>query len=562
MVNRKPGFIGFVIAAVVILALFAGSFNPALATIVRTLAINQSYVIVNLDALDQAATHYFYKPTTGWSALRYHKDLGYFELSTDEGSTWNRITTEDIDSDTSAHGSLTGLGDDDHTQYHNDTRGDARYYTETELDAGQLDNRYYTEAEHISTSAGAGDAGKPIKLDAAGHVDVTMINDPDISHLNIANIGSKSHATLDTEVGANTTHSTGAGSDHANVATNTTHSGLTNDPHSVTKAQVGLTNVEDLKVNLVATVAPTANDDSGSGYAVGSRWFDVTADKEYVCLDSTSTAAVWTETTAGDDANAIHDNVAAEISAITVKAFPASGDWFLIEDAADSNNKKKVDWASLPGAGGGETNTASNQGTDGVGVFDTKAGVDLQFRNIAPASGKVSVTLNGKDIDIDIPATTKYIPFEIRLGIPFTNLTVVDVRQGVDLTNWHLYLNRLALSGANTISSMFLPVQLPADFGEFYQGGDNIFINVLSSDRANNLIVLWVYDDTGDVDNGVNGADIEPGSDATWAEASDKITETDADYAAGDWVYIRVYVDLDIGDYYWIGEGYILYTTN
>lgn len=45
------------------------------------------------------------------------------------------------------HGALTGLSDDDHSQYHNDTRGDARYYTETELDAGQLDNRYYTESE-------------------------------------------------------------------------------------------------------------------------------------------------------------------------------------------------------------------------------------------------------------------------------------------------------------------------------------------------------------------------------------------------------------------------------
>jgi len=32
------------------------------------------------------------------------------------------------------HGSLTGLGDDDHTQYHNDTRGDARYYTQSIAD--------------------------------------------------------------------------------------------------------------------------------------------------------------------------------------------------------------------------------------------------------------------------------------------------------------------------------------------------------------------------------------------------------------------------------------------
>jgi hypothetical protein len=31
------------------------------------------------------------------------------------------------------HGGLAGLADDDHTQYHNDSRGDARYFTETEL---------------------------------------------------------------------------------------------------------------------------------------------------------------------------------------------------------------------------------------------------------------------------------------------------------------------------------------------------------------------------------------------------------------------------------------------
>ncbi|MFC5947084.1 hypothetical protein ACFQH9_02175 [Pseudonocardia lutea] len=33
------------------------------------------------------------------------------------------------------HGALTGLGDDDHTQYLNNTRGDARYYTKTQSDA-------------------------------------------------------------------------------------------------------------------------------------------------------------------------------------------------------------------------------------------------------------------------------------------------------------------------------------------------------------------------------------------------------------------------------------------
>lgn len=91
------------------------------------------------------------------------------------------------------HGALSGLADDDHTQYHNDARGDARYYTETELDAGQLDNRYFTESEHLDTSAGAGDAGKPVKLDAGGQIDATMVNDADIDHGSIGGLTDDDH---------------------------------------------------------------------------------------------------------------------------------------------------------------------------------------------------------------------------------------------------------------------------------------------------------------------------------------------------------------------------------
>lgn len=34
------------------------------------------------------------------------------------------------------HGTLNGLENDDHPQYHNDARGDARYYTKPQVDAG------------------------------------------------------------------------------------------------------------------------------------------------------------------------------------------------------------------------------------------------------------------------------------------------------------------------------------------------------------------------------------------------------------------------------------------
>lgn len=49
------------------------------------------------------------------------------------------------------------------------------YYTKTELQAGALSTIYFTESEFIATSAGAGDAGKPIKLNSSGVVDSTMI---------------------------------------------------------------------------------------------------------------------------------------------------------------------------------------------------------------------------------------------------------------------------------------------------------------------------------------------------------------------------------------------------
>lgn len=45
------------------------------------------------------------------------------------------------------HANLVGLSADDHPQYFNQARGDARYYTQTLLDGGQLDSRYYTETE-------------------------------------------------------------------------------------------------------------------------------------------------------------------------------------------------------------------------------------------------------------------------------------------------------------------------------------------------------------------------------------------------------------------------------
>ena len=50
----------------------------------------------------------------------------------------------------------------------------------------------------------------------------------------------------------------------------------------------------------------------------------------------------------GTDANAVHVNVASEISGVASKGTPTTNDLLLIEDVADGNNKKKISIGDIP----------------------------------------------------------------------------------------------------------------------------------------------------------------------------------------------------------------------
>jgi hypothetical protein len=77
-----------------------------------------------------------------------------------------------------------------------------------------------------------------------------------------------------------------------------------NNPHDVTKSQIGLGNVENVLNNYTAITTPTINDDSGDGYTIGSTWVNTSTGSTFILTDPTITAAVWIDITSGSSANA------------------------------------------------------------------------------------------------------------------------------------------------------------------------------------------------------------------------------------------------------------------
>ncbi len=110
---------------------------------------------------------------------------------------------------------------------------------------------------------------------------------------------------------------------------------------------------EAIKSNLSAAVAPTVNEDSGDGYAVGSIWIDTTADKAYVCLDATVTSAVWIEVTQSGSGAVVTTKGDLFGYDTTNKRIPVGANGEHLE--ADSTQALGLKWAVPSGGGGGMT---------------------------------------------------------------------------------------------------------------------------------------------------------------------------------------------------------------
>jgi hypothetical protein len=152
---------------------------------------------------------------------------------------------------------------------------------------------------------------------------------------------------------------------------------------------------------LDGTTAPTANDDAGDGYEVGSFWVDTTNDEYYVCVDSTATAAVWNQLGSGSgdvSTDAIWDakgDLAAGTGSDTAQRLPiGSNAYVLTADSAETAGMKwaQMDHGALTGLDDGDHDTLEvNLSVSGSHDIDRADGAthDLTL------TGNTTFTLSG-----------------------------------------------------------------------------------------------------------------------------------------------------------------------
>lgn len=202
---------------------------------------------------------------------------------------------------------------------------------------------------------------------------------------------------------------------------------------------------------------------------------------------------------AGGDGDAIHDNVASEISAITAKVSPTTADFIIIEDAADSNNKKSITISDLPGAGAGAS-------------LKTGAGPDASdYWEIVEIDGGDSLIIHQRDdsagaflerFEIVGKGTGLTNPGDIRI-FDLDGAAILEWDESTD--HWEFRKN-IAMNGAAIVGHSILQNSSGPDSGDAWRidvnnSGDSWVLRQFDSGAASNLDRFEVIGTGGSVTN-------------------------------------------------------------
>ena len=305
------------------------------------------------------------------------------------------------------HGTaLTGLADDDHPQYQKESeKSQASGYASldgtvkvplVELPTGTTSSTVAlgdAAATLIATHEGAGDPHAGYRLESADHshqstglqagtldhgAALTGLTDDD----HTIYLKEKASGGTATEVPA---HNHSAAGEAGTVA-HSSLTGLTNDEHT----QYVLETLLDAKGDLYVASAG----DTPARLAVGTNGQVLTADS------AESTGVKWATPSGGTDNDAIHDNVASEINALTGVTL-ATNDVIIIEDASDSFNKKKVVYADFDDPDAIHDNVASE--ISALTLVTAASGDHILIEDASDSNNKKRVAAS--DFLSGIPAT-------------------------------------------------------------------------------------------------------------------------------------------------------------
>ena len=121
-------------------------------------------------------------------------------------------------------------------------------------------------------------------------------------------------------------------------------------------------------------------------------------------------------------------------------------------------SKTPYTWASVGGGGGGETNTASNVGIAGVGVFKQKAGVNLEFKKVNAGSSKATITDDTVNNEVDIDIVEGNINHSNISGIGTKTHAVIDTHLD-SISNPHsVTKGQVGLGNADNTADLNKPI--------------------------------------------------------------------------------------------------------
>jgi hypothetical protein len=164
--------------------------------------------------------------------------------------------------------------------------------------------------------------------------------------------------------------------------------------------------ITSLKHNLVATAAPTVDNDTDENYSIGSLWVDVTADNVYMAVDVTDAAAVWRQLNLDIDSLA--------------SGTPVGTDTLAFKDVDDSNTPKEATIATILALGGGGSTPRGHiiglevnvTGDEAITIAEGQALDDTHANLMVSANGGGSVDMTTTGINAldtgTIASNTKY----------------------------------------------------------------------------------------------------------------------------------------------------------